>query len=200
MATTTSKASFMDKLDAQAYRAGITKGTPEAAAWFKNKLKTIKSVNRRELLRDEQFKTRSKPLAGRLFMYFYNPKTKKTLPYYDKFPLTIMLEKASGGFYGLNLHYLPPKLRAKMFDGLQSFMNNDKYDQTTKFRLTYNLVNSAAKLKYYKPCFKHYLTKNITSQLVEVPASEWESVMFLPTESFSKANKNQVWKDSKSLI
>ena len=199
MATIT-RTTFMDKLEAQAFRAGIRKGTPEAQKWFAKKLKTIKTVNRKELLRDENFKARARPLSGRLFMYFYDPKHKKTLPYYDKFPLTLMLEKAKGGFYGLNMHYLPPKLRAKLFDGLLDFTNNDRYDSSTKFRMSYNLVNSARKLRYYKPCFKHYLSKNITSRLVEVPASEWEAVMFLPSESFSKAGTSKVWKDSRSLI
>ena len=37
---------FMDKLQAQAFRAGIRKDTEEARKWFAEKMKTIKSVNR----------------------------------------------------------------------------------------------------------------------------------------------------------
>ena len=109
---------FMDKLQAQAFRAGIRKDTEEARKWFAEKMKTIKSVNRRELMKDDNFITRARPLTGRMFMYFYDPKHKKTLPYYDRFPLTFMVEKAEGGFYGLNLHYLPHKQRALFFDKL----------------------------------------------------------------------------------
>ena len=51
-------------------------------------------------------------------MFFYDPKHKDTLPYYDRFPLSVIIGPAKGGFYGLNLHYLPPVLRAKMLDAL----------------------------------------------------------------------------------
>lgn len=191
---------FMDKLQAQAFRAGIRKDTEEARKWFAEKMKTIKSVNRQDLMKDENFITRARPLTGRMFMYFYDPKNKKTLPYYDRFPLTFMVEKAEGGFYGLNLHYLPHKQRALFFDKLTEFATNKKYDKTTRIKLSYDLLKGASKLKMFKPCFKHYLTDHVRSKIVEVPASEWESVLFLPTEYFTKKNKSAVWTDSKSMI
>ena len=95
--------SFTDKLQAQAFRAGIERNTDESLKWFKKQLADMKSVNRQDLLKDENFKARSRPLPGRMFMYFYDPKHKKTLPYYDRFSLIFMVEKAKGGFYGLNL-------------------------------------------------------------------------------------------------
>jgi len=191
---------FMDKLQAQAFRAGIRKDTDEARKWFAEKMKTIKSVNRRELMKDDNFITRARPLTGRMFMYFYDPKHKKTLPYYDRFPLTFMVEKAEGGFYGLNLHYLPHKQRALFFDKLTEFSTNKKYDKTTRIRLSYDLLKGASKLRMFRPCFKHYLTDHVRSKIVEVPASEWESVLFLPTEYFTKKNKSAVWADSRSMI
>jgi len=192
MATT-----FMDKLEAQAFRAGITKNTDEARKWFAKKLKTIKTVNRQALLKDDNFDVKTKPLPGRMFMYFYDPKHKKTLPYYDRFPLIFMVEKAEGGFYGLNLHYLPPKQRAIFFDKLTDYATNKKFDKSTRLRLKYQLLKSSSKLKFYKPCFKHYLTEHVKSRIVEVPASEWDAVLFLPSESFVKKSKNAVWNESK---
>jgi hypothetical protein len=192
MATT-----FMDKLEAQAFRAGITKNTDDARKWFAKKLKTIKTVNRQALLKDDNFDVKTKPLPGRMFMYFYDPKHKKTLPYYDRFPLIFMVEKAEGGFYGLNLHYLPPKQRAIFFDKLTEYATNKKFDKSTRLRLKYQLLKSSSKLKFYKPCFKHYLTEHVKSRIVEVPASEWDAVLFLPSESFVKKSKNAVWNESK---
>jgi hypothetical protein len=131
-------ASFIDKLEAQAFRAGITKNTEKARKWFQKQIKTIKTVpNRRELLKDENFRVRTRTLTGRMYMYFYDPKHKKTLPYYDRFPLIFMVEKAEGGFYGINLHYLPPKFRALLFDSLMKLSTNKKYDQTTKLKRFY---------------------------------------------------------------
>ena len=39
---------------------------------------------------------------SRLNMFFYDPKLKKKLPYYDTFPLVLPLENYSDGFLGLN--------------------------------------------------------------------------------------------------
>jgi len=192
-------ASFIDKLEAQAFRAGITKNTEKARKWFQKQIKTIKTVpNRRELLKDENFRVRTRTLTGRMYMYFYDPKHKKTLPYYDRFPLIFMVEKAEGGFYGINLHYLPPKFRALLFDSLMKLSTNKKYDQTTKLRLTYDILKRSSKLRYFKPCFKHYLSEQVASRIVEVPASDWETVLFLPTEQFKKAKSTKVWADSRT--
>ena len=38
------------------------------------------------------------PFFGRLNMFFYDPKFKKTLPYYDSFPLVLPLENYPDGF------------------------------------------------------------------------------------------------------
>ena len=192
--------SFMDKLEAQAFRAGLTKGTEEARKWFKEKLKDIKTVNRKQLLRDDNFKTTSRPMIGKMYMYFYDPKTKKDMPYYDRFPLIFLVEKAKKGFYGLNLHYLPPNVRAIFFDKLQDLTSNKNYSETTRLRLKYKTLKAATKYKQFEPCFKRYLTSNVNSRIVEVPATEWDSVLFLPTEYFMKAKKTKVWSDSRKLI
>ena len=133
-------------------------------------------------------------------MYYYDPKHKATLPYYDKFPLIIMVKRAEGGFIGLNLHYLPPPLRAKMLDGLMETVNNKKFDDTTKFRLNYALLQRASTLKYYKPCYKRYLSNHVRSRFAEVQPSDWEIATFLPTANWEKATAAEVYKDSRKMI
>ena len=136
---------------------------------------------------------------GRMYMYFYDPKTKDILPYYDRFPLIVMVKREKGGFTGLNLHYLPPILRAKFFDRLTEFTNN-KYDESTRFRLTYNFLRASSKLELFKPCFKRYLTSQVESRITEVPATEWEVALFLPTDKFVKNSRQTVWKKSRAMI
>jgi hypothetical protein len=108
-----------------------------------------------------------------------------------------MVSKAPGGFYGLNLHYLPLKQRAMFLDRLTEIANNKKFDETTRLKLNYSLLKSAKKYKYFAPCFKHYLTSQIDSKIVKVEASEWDIAIFLPTENFAKKTKGFVWKQSK---
>ena len=114
--------SHFDKLQADAFRSGVQPRTEESLKWFKKRLSSITTINRNKILKDENLIKVNRPLTGRMFMYFYDPKTKETLPYYDKFPLIFMVGPAQGGFYGINLHYLPPQLRAKLNWPLNTFL------------------------------------------------------------------------------
>jgi len=193
-------ASLFDQLNKQATVAGIKKNTKRSLAWFRERISSITDVNSRRILDDDNLNKVNTPLVGRMFMYFYDPKTKETLPHYDKFPLVIMVDKAPGGFYGLNLHYLEPRLRAKFFDLLLEYSNNTKYDKTTRLKMSYDLLKASSKLSAFKPCYKRYLTKYIKSRIAEVPANQWDVALFLPTEQFKKSGKSDVWQNSKSQI
>jgi hypothetical protein len=125
---------------------------------------------------------------------------KETLPYFDRFPLIVAVAPAEGGFYGMNLHYVAPVPRARLLDSLMLTTNNDNYDETTKFRINYNILNSAAKFRWFRPCFKRYLFSQVESKIMLVPSSEWEIAIFLPTEKFVGANKTKVWRESKKMV
>lgn len=187
-------------LELQALQAGITPRTRESREWFRRKAQRLTRINRRELMREEELVTTSGSIVGSMFMFFYDPKHKETLPYYDRFPLVIVVGPAEGGFYGLNLHYLPPALRAKFLDGLMDITNNNRYDMSTKFNIRYNTLKRASKLRYFKPCFKHYLNKHVVSRFALVPSTEWEIATFLPTAQFVKDTKQVVWANSRKVI
>ncbi len=189
------------KVEQEAFRAGITPRTQQSRAWFRSKLSSMGKVNRNQLMQDEQVKlvNKSQPLIGSMNMFFYDPKHKKTLPYYDRFPLSVIVGPAEGGFYGLNLHYLPPVLRAKMLDALMNITTNKKYDDSTRFELSYKVLTATAKLRFFKPCYKHYLFAHVKSRLARVSAPEWEIATFLPTADF-EGNRSKVYSDSRSMI
>lgn len=133
-------------------------------------------------------------------MFFYDPKHRQKLPYYDSFPLVIAVQKAPGGFHGLNLHYLPMTLRAKLLDGLMDITSSSRYDESTRFAVSYEFLKKSSKTRYYKPCYKHYLTQHIEGRLAMVPAPEWEIATFLPTAQWNKASQTKVWSDSRSKL
>jgi hypothetical protein len=171
-----------------------------------NKAKNMRNINRQALIKEDPLTQRTAlknlsrtGLVGTMQMFFYDPKHKEKLPFYDLFPLVIVVGPAEGGFYGLNLHYLPPILRAKMLDALMETANM-KAGEDAKFQITYKRLQAISKLKYYEPCFKHYLTKHVKSKFAEVPMPEWEIATFLPTAQFRKANSKKVYADSRKKI
>jgi len=188
---------LFQKLELEAFRAGINPRTQESREWFRRRIQRLTRINRNALMREQEINRKASHSYGSMFMYFYDPKHKKKLPYYDRFPLTIPVEPAEGGFRGINLHYLPPVLRAKFLDALLNVTNNKKYDESTKFRLTYELLNGTRNLRYFKPCFKHYLLSQVKSRFAEVPAPEWEIATFLPTAQWEKASAGRVYSDSR---
>ena len=188
-------ASLFDKLESEAFRKGIQARTKEAEVWFAKNVKKLGKLGP-NVLKDDRLKKTS-IRAGDMVMYTYDPKLKKTLPYYDTFPLAIIVGKAPGGFHALNLHYLPPKVRAIFLDKLNDVTNNQKFDDSTKFKITYKLLQSTKNYKYFAPCYKHYLTPNVTSSVMKVNAAEWNIAIFLQTANFKKASVGTVWADSK---
>ena len=190
-------ASLFDTLQAGAQRAGIEARTKESRNWFRKKVDELGSkVTPRKVLKDDALDPVSKEIAGNMYMYFYNPKYKDELPYYDRFPLVIMVEPAPGGFYGLNLHYLSPIVRARFLDALMDTAPKNINDKS-RLRLRYDLLKSVKKFKEFQPCFKHYLTSNVQGRMVRVPMTEWEIAIFLPTEQFKKVKKETVWRYSR---
>ena len=142
----------------------------------------------------------SKVEIGAMYMYFYDPKFKDQLPFYDTFPLVLPFGPAKGGFYGINVHYLPYLLRAKVLGELMNFADSKTLTPTSKMRLQYNLLNSLQTAAEIKPCIKHYLTTHVRSQFMKINPVDWKAAIFLPVEAFVGATKESVFRDTRSKI
>jgi hypothetical protein len=132
------------------------------------------------------------PIIGGMFHFVYQAKHAKTLPYWDKYPLVIPIEMYNDGFLGLNLHYLPPVLRAKLLDALLIYKETSRTKETY-MNVSYKLLNSAIKSTLFQPCVKRYLSNHVKSKFIKVAPEYWEQVAFLPTQEFQKASANTVW-------
>tara|TARA_Y100000296_G_scaffold83090_1_gene113289 strand:- start:516 stop:1127 length:612 start_codon:yes stop_codon:yes gene_type:complete len=141
----------------------------------------------------------SKIFLGRMYHFRYDAKWKEKLPYWDMFPLVIPIDFYNDGFSGLNLHYLPPRLRARLFDALTNVLSDDGLNERAKFKLTYQMLSGVKMYRLYKPTFKRYLYKQIRTRFLQISPSEWQIALFLPTQKFQKARPNAVWSDSRKI-
>lgn len=178
----------------------IDRDTNEARNWLRNKAQTLRSVNTQAVLTNSKTMDKDGLSPGRMFLFSYDPKHKDILPYYDRFPLIFPIGPAKGGILGINLHYLPPILRAKLMDALYDTLNNNKLDESTKLKISYEILNSSAKFRYFLPCVKHYLNSHIDSRIVYVDPKEWDFALFLPLQRFQKASSATVYSDSRRII
>lgn len=193
---------LFDKLLARGVRAGqLPARSKEARDWYRGKaLDMRKSRVTPEKIEKMSARKQSKLLIGEMYFFAYDPKHKDTLPYYDKFPLIFPIEKVEGGFMGINVHYLPPTLRARLMDALYDTVTNKKFDDMTRLRLSYDILANAAKFKLFRPTIKRYLTSHMRSKFIKVEASEWDIALMLPVAQFQKASNRKVWADSRKLI
>ena len=171
------------------------KGRPKSTEWFKDKIAEFGKPSAMNLIRDGKQATR--PFFGNLNMFFYDPKFKNKLPYYDRFPLVLPLERYSDGFLGINLHYLPIPLRVRLLDELMDYSTDTKFNKKTKINTNYQQLK---KVKLLKPTLKRYLAGKVKSRFRKIDADEFTVATLLPVQRFSKASASEVWSDSRSMI
>jgi len=185
---------LLNRIKESLAKEGLTPRTNQARAWLRMKIKDLKPT-RAALLKDrDRLKERS--VIGKMYFYFYDPKTKEKMKYYDRFPLVIPIERYNDGFLGLNLHYIHPKYRMTMLDKLSATASNSSYDEKTKLRISYQYLTAASKVFEATPCIKRYLFSQIESRFLEISADEWDIAALLPMESFVGASTSKVYADS----
>jgi len=170
-------------------------GRPRSTDWYKDKIREFGKPGALDLIRDG--KRKKSPFYGRLNMFFYDPKFKKTLPYYDTFPLVLPLEPYSDGFLGINLHYLPMKLRLQLLDRLVDFSNNTKFDESTILDVDYSKLKN---VNLIKPTLKRYLAGRVKTDFRRIDADEFMVAALLPVQRFKKGSASEVYSDSRKMI
>ena len=171
------------------------KGRPKSTQWYRDKIAEFGKPGALDLIRDG--KRKNSPFFGKLNMFFYDPKLKAKLPYYDTFPLVLPLEPYSDGFLGINLHYLPMKLRLQLLDRLVDYSNNTKFDESTILDVDYSKLKN---VNLIKPTLKRYLAGRVKTDFRRIDADEFMVAALLPVQRFKKGSASEVYSDSRKMI
>lgn len=167
----------------------ISEASKSAVDWFKDKVGDIaKKIKRTS---NQIFSKDSTPTIGHMYMFVYDPKYKNVLPFYDMYPLVFPIEFNNNGFLGINLHYLPPLARANLLSSLKKLSNNNKYDDTTRLVISYEILRAhAIQFKGFENCVKRYLFSHVRSSFHQVSASDWDKAVLLPLQRW-QVNPNR---------
>jgi hypothetical protein len=170
----------------------------KSKGWFEQQvtLLTKQQLTPAKVLNGNPDELVTRIMPGKLYMYGYDPKLKKTLPYYDRFPLVFPFKKTPDGFIGLNMHYLPYHLRIRLLDNLLIFKSNNRMDETTRLKYSWQIIDGVSRFAAAQPCVKQYLTGHVRTQFREISADNWATAMLLPVERFVGASKQEIWSDS----
>lgn len=186
---------LIDRIKNSLAKQGLKPRSDISRQWLQSKIAELNPTQSALMADRQRLKTRS--LIGKMYFYYYDPKTKDTLPYYDRFPLVIPIEKYADGFLGLNLHYIHPKYRITLLDKLVEVASNRNYNEQTKLRISYRYLKASSKIFEATPCIKRYLFSHVQSRFLEIQADEWDIAALLPMESFVGATTNKVYAESK---
>ena len=147
-------------------------------------------------------------MEGRMYMFKYMPKMASKLPYYDMFPVGIVmnLNSEKNYFSMLNFHYLPFKERAELMDSLYPFVMMDNIQgkdignslraRVNVNRVDYKFMKKRMSMRGFLPCWKRYDYKRVVGQFLYVPPIGWDTIMMLPLARFRKSGINRVHMDS----
>jgi len=157
--------------------------------WFIGKIKDLtgkSSISSLDMLGMHQSRLTTKIMPGNMYNFVYDPKHKKKLPLYDKFPLVIPFGKDIDSFIGLNLHYLKPSRRMVLLNDLMQFAKNNRYGEVQKLKMQWDYISNASKFPDVAVCVKRYLNGYVKSRFMQVDPKEWPLAVMLPTENWAK--------------
>lgn len=181
---------FQEILAASQKDDTTSKSASSAKDWFNVQ---SKSVTPRSIIQTAPNVTDAASAIGNMQLFAYDPKTKQSLPYYDRYPLIFMVDVSRDGFTGLNMHYLPADARARLMDALYEIAYTEG---TNSLQLSYDLLKSTHRLRMFQPCFKRYLNTNVRSNFATIDREHWNIALFLPLARFEKASQTHVHAES----
>lgn len=180
----------------------IEMDSKKATYWLKDNLARIKPMNQGKILSSSSAQSPNSVKPGRMYFFSYDPRFKSTMPFYDQFPIVVVLNYEKGGFLGLNLHYLRFHNRAVFLNYLLEFADSPAWfeDPRAAMLLEYYLIKKSPSMrKFLRACIKSYRYGHFLSGVVQVSPADWKIVPFLPLDRFQKATREEVWKWSGSL-
>jgi len=135
---------------------------------------------------------------GSMCSFVYDPKHKRTLPYYDVYPLVFIVHVKPDRFLGINLHYLHPEMRKRLMIDL---LRLNKLDSGRRLDMSYAILKRATNdVRFFAPCVKVYLRNFVRSGHVFIPIEEWHMAAALPLQRFVKQPESTVWADSSAAV
>jgi hypothetical protein len=165
----------------------------ELAEWFEQKAMAVKSggaARNRLFSAGERHADINLEFVGGMYFFRYDPKTKLTLPMYDKYPLAVVIERYNDGFLGMNLHYLTRGQRGRVVTLFNDFYSKKKLfsgtiagtGKQTNWDLVQNATNGLE--SFSKQCVKRYLYTHVRSQFIRINPNEYDKAVQLPIDEW----------------
>ena len=173
--------------------------------WYRDRVRALGQLKAKQIIiaGKKDANARVRPTYGMLNLFHYRPLTDERLPYYDIFPLVLPLApRSTGGFTGLNFHYLPVPMRVRLLEIIAAGFGDET---TQRMNVTYSKIK---RFSYIKPTVRRYKAKAVGSLFLQIPLEDMLVGALLPVQVFYKGRwsakslvlPTEVWRDSRRKI
>jgi hypothetical protein len=147
--------------------------------------------------------TRTRFQPGKIYVFKYDPKYKKELPWFDANPVVLAIEQVNNNDLGINLNLLPVPYKEKLLDELFTKMrikvDKKETDEILKInvlkekplRITYEGIKAYLKKDGYEFALRQYIPSRKRDQAV-VSYSKWPEIALCDFMDFNKTNVMKV--------
>lgn len=147
--------------------------------------------------------TRTRFQPGKIYVFKYDPKYKKELPWFDANPVVLAIEQVNNNDLGINLNLLPVPYKEKLLDELFTKMrikvDKKETDEILKIdalkekplRITYDGIKAYLEKDGYEFALRQYIPSRKRNQAV-VSYSKWPEIALCDFMDFNKTNVMKV--------
>ena len=174
----------------------------KSKAWYEQQMILLmKQINSPwTVLKGNPTQLTTKLMPGKMYMYIYDPLYKSSIPYFDRFPCTLLYKRSISGFSGINFHYLPYQMRVHLLFHLMQYKTNAKMDENTRIKYSWEAIKGVQKFAAAVPAFHNYNFGGLRSTFREIRAYDWTTAILLPVEQFVKAPDDRIWDKSRQAV
>lgn len=178
----------------------MTESEKESYDWYK---KIVDSYRLKKDVSTGDFKAQERRAIkeGSFISFAYkNPvgKDKKSLRFYDEFPVDVILSIRGNSLLALNFHYIPPPMRFIVIKFILQ-LNKQRIKAGKRLLLEYQMIKEFIKRNGLELMIHRYRVNRITS-LKYIKGSELKYIVSLPSERFIIQDKSITKSDLYSMI
>ena len=128
--------------------------------------------------------TRDRFVAGKIYVFGYDPKYKNELPWFDQNPIVLAIEPVDKNDFGINLNLLPVPFKEKLLDDLYTHMGgfitsttNEKSNAIKQMplKISYQGMKIYLEKFGYEFALRQYIPSRKINQAV-VSYSKWPEI------------------------
>lgn len=153
----------------------------------------------RNYIRGPQNFGRAQIKVGRLYTFKYDAKVAE---YWDKYPVSLIIDVQPKYFLGLSIHYLPPQTREFFIKKILLF-NYKRLQNNQPVKIDYGMIKSGLN-EFYKEgivLIRKYLRNHVKSRVAEIPYKEWmNAVSAYGNGRWMNTTAAKVWAEYKERL